>query len=240
MKITSLKTEKIVEGSLDLKDFLDSYIKRIEEKSILVITSKVISIIEKRTKPLELDKDKLIEQDADFIAKKPNKYGRYLTVKCNAFISSAGIDESNGNGSYIFLPENPQKTARWVYGYLSKKFKTKDWGVIITDSRSLPLRAGATGVAIGFWGFAPLKSYIGKPDVFGRKLKYEKSNVLDALAGAAVLAMGEGSEQTPLAVITNVNQIEFCKTRPNKNDLKEFYVSLEDDIFHQFYQKLRP
>jgi F420-0:gamma-glutamyl ligase len=239
MKITAIKTQKIIQSQVSLEDFLDQYIKKLPEKSVLVITSKVVSIIENRVKSLNENIDKLILKEADFISKKPNKYGRFTTIKHNAFISAAGIDQSNGNGSYILLPLNPHKTARKIYQYLANKFKTKQFGVVISDSRSMPLRVGAMGVAIGFWGFAPLNSYIGKQDIFGRFLKYEQANIVDALVAAAVLAMGEGNEQTPIAVVEDLVQIQFSKNRPNQKDLHEFYVSLGDDIFHLFYKNFR-
>jgi len=235
MKIRTIKTEKIIVGQTTLAKFLDKHIKKLQERSIVVITSKVISIIENRVESLSMNKDSLIKEEADFLTSKPNKYGRFATIKYNALISGAGIDESNGNGAYILLPENPQKTAKKIYQYLSIKFGIEKFGIIITDSRSMPLRVGAMGVAIGFSGFSPLKSYIGKEDIFGRKLKFEKANVVDALASAAVLAMGEGREQTPIAIIEDLEQINFNESKPSARDLKEFYVSMDDDIFHQFY-----
>jgi F420-0:gamma-glutamyl ligase len=239
MKINAIKTKRIIQGQVSLEEFLDQYIKKLAEKSVVIITSKVVSIIESRVKSINENIDELVQKEADFISQKPNKYGRFTTIKYNAFISAAGIDQSNGNGSYILLPTDPQKTARRIYRYLANKFKTKQFGVVISDSRSMPLRVGAMGVAIGFWGFAPLNSYIGQKDIFGRRLKYEQANVLDAITAAAVLEMGEGDEQTPLAQVEDLVQIQFSRSRPNQKDLHEFYVSLGDDIFHLFYKDIR-
>lgn len=239
MNIITIKTEKIAKHHIELEQLLDKYIKSLKERSIIVITSKVLSIIEDKIKPLTENIDELINQEADFISTRPNKYGKFITIKYNALISAAGIDQSNGDGSYVLLPSNPQRTARQIYFYLSKKFKTKKFGIIISDSRSMPLRVGATGVAIGFWGFAPLNSYIGKKDIFGRFLKYEQANIVDALAAIAVLAMGEGNEQTPIVIIEDLEQVNFSAMRPNQKDLKEFFISLEDDIFHLFYKHIK-
>ena len=239
MNIRAIKTKKISVGEISLEKFLDDYIVDVKENSIIVVTSKVISLIENRVAPLTTDLDKLIHEEADYISKDKNRYDRYTTFKFNALVSGAGIDQSNGDGSYILLPKDPQKTAKYIYDYLTKKFKIFDFGVIITDSRSMPLRVGASGVAIGFWGFAPLKDYVGTEDIFGRKLQFEKANVVDALATAAVLVMGEGNEQTPLAVIEDLNFIDFKKDSPTQTELKEFYISIDDDIFHQFYDNFR-
>lgn len=235
MKITTVKTEKIIPLKLTLEQFLDKYIKVVKNKSVIVITSKVISIMENRLVASSQDKQKLIRHEADFLYKKKNKYDRYITTKFHAFISAAGIDESNGDGSFILLPKDPQKTAKFVHHYLTQKYKKK-LGVIISDSRSMPLRTGAMGVAISFYGFLPIKDYVGDKDLFGREIKFEKANLVDGLASAAVLTMGECDEQTPIAVIEDVNFIDFYPNRPNARDLKNFYIPLEDDMFHPFYK----
>lgn len=239
MKITPIKTEKVTQNSAKLEDFLDKYIDHMTEKSIIVITSKIISIMENRVEPASIDISELIKREADYISNKPNKYGRFLTIKNHAFISAAGIDQSNGNGLFVLLPKNPQKTAKDVYNHFQNKFKTKQFGVLITDSHSVPLRLGTVGVAIGFWGFAPLNNYTGKKDLFGRKFVFEQANIADGLASAAVLVIGEGDEQTPLAVIEDLDFVKFKANYPTPKDLAEFYVTLDDDIFHQFYSDFR-
>jgi F420-0:gamma-glutamyl ligase len=40
-------------------------------------------------------------------------------------------------------------------------------------------------------GFHGVKSYVGKPDIFGRPFAFSKVNIVDALATAAVHTMGE-------------------------------------------------
>lgn len=239
MKIYSIKTKKILANKTTINQFVEDYIKEIKDNSVVVITSKVISLMQNRVMANTFDKEELIKQESDHISKKRNRYDRLNTIKYNALISGSGIDESNGNGDYILLPLNPQKVSKEIYQYLQKKFKKKNFGVIITDSRSMPLRCGASGVAIGFYGFPPLKSYVGKKDIFGRKLRFEKANIVDSLATAAVLIMGEGSEQTPIAAIEDIDFIKFSDNKPTKKDLDEFYLTLDEDIFHQFYKDFK-
>jgi len=238
MYIKAIKTEKISAKSITLYDFLDKYIPCIQDNTVVAFSSKIISLIEDRVELSSADINKLISKEADYIGKQKNQFGRYLTVKYNTFISAAGIDQSNGNGNLILLPENPQKTAKVIYKYLSKKYNRYKFGVIICDSRSTLLRIGAIGVAIGFHGFSPLKSYVGKPDIFGRKFQFENANIADSLAATAVFAMGEGNEQTPIALIENIDSVSFSKAKPSKNELKNFYLSFEKDYFHQFYKNL--
>ena len=239
MKIYPIKTKKILTNQTMINKFVDDYINEIKNNSVVVITSKVISLIQNRVAKNTVNKDELIRQEADHISKERNRYGRFITFKYHTLVSGSGIDESNGNGDYILLPRGPQKVAKEIYQYLQKKFKKKSFGVIITDSRSMPLRSGASGVAIGFYGFSPLKSYVGKEDIFGRELQFEKANIVDSLATAAVLIMGEGSEQTPLAIIEDIDFIKFSDKKPTKKDLDEFYLTLNEDIFHQFYKDFR-
>ncbi|HET8575183.1 MAG TPA: coenzyme F420-0:L-glutamate ligase [Candidatus Paceibacterota bacterium] len=106
-------------------------------------------------------------------------------------------------------------------------------GILITDSRSIPLREGTIGRALGFSGFEPLKSYVGKKDLFGRKTRVTKSNLADALAAAAVMEMGEGDEQTPLAVIKDA--LVVFTTKPLSAKAKKLFLDPEKDIFAGVY-----
>jgi coenzyme F420-0:L-glutamate ligase/coenzyme F420-1:gamma-L-glutamate ligase len=80
-------------------------------------------------------------------------------------------------------------------------------------------------------GFLGLRNYIGKPDLFGNTMKVTQSSLAGGLAAAAVLAMGEGSEQTPICLITDAHFIKFQNRNPSANELKELYITIEDDIF---------
>ena len=84
------------------------------------------------------------------------------------------------------------------------------------DSHLVPLRAGTMGISTGFFGFEPLRDYRGQPDVFNRALKYTRQNLVDPLAAASSLLMGEGSEQTPLLVIRGAKFIEFTSRDTTK------------------------
>ena len=142
--------------------------------SILAITSKIVAICENNVikKEDNIDKDKIAETEADcYLPRGQSKYGYMLTIKNGILLPAAGIDESNGNGYFILWPENPQRSANQILNYLRKRFKNQTIGVVITDSKTTPLRWGTTGVAIAYSGFSPLKDYIGKPDIFGISMK---------------------------------------------------------------------
>lgn len=233
MRVVAIKTEKITPGSISLFELLDKYITEFSQGSILAITSKVISICEGRVVPVrDSDKDELVRKEADlYLPKEENKYSVYLTIKNSQLVATAGIDESNGGGYYILWPADSQKTANQIREYLTKRFNLKKAGVIITDSKTTPLRWGTSGAAIAHSGFLALKDYIGTQDIFGKDFLMTKAAIADSLAVSAVLAMGEGNEQAPIAVISDVPFVEFQDRNPTKGEIEELKIDIEDDLY---------
>lgn len=233
MKITAIKTHKIRPYKESLFDILNKYLKSVKERSVVAITSKIIAMCEGRVvKPKGAKKEELVEKEAEyFLPPEKSKYNISLTIKGNLLIPTAGIDESNGAGYFILWPKDAQKTANEIRKYLQKRFSIKKAGVVITDSKTSPLRWGTTGVAIAHSGFLALNSYIGKSDVFGRKFKVQKANIPDALAASAVLVMGEGSEQTPLAIIEDVPFVKFQEREPSQKELRNLHINIDDDLY---------
>ena len=238
MQVTALKTHKITQEDSDLFKILDQYITELKENSVVAVTSKIVSITEGSILQIEdQDKDKLVEENSQFyLPRESNKYNVSFTITNNILSASAGIDESNGNGFYILWPKSPQESANKIREYLSEKFGLKNIGVIITDSKTTPLRWGVTGIALAHSGFNALCDYIGKPDLFGRPFQYEKLNIADSLASAAVLEMGEGSEQTPLAIIEDLKNIEFQDRNPSDEELESLKIDMKDDLFGAFLE----
>lgn len=206
----------------DLFEVIASAISELPENSVFVVASKVVSLHQGRCllQSQVPHKDKLIEKEADrFLPRKytPNQ-AVVLTVKNNILIPTAGIDESNADGYYILWPKRPDKAAREIYNFLRRKYKTKNFGVLIIDSHTVPLRRGVMGVALGYFGFVPIRDYRGQKDLFGRKFKMSTVDLVDCLASAAMLVMGEGKERRPLALIEEVPFIQFTAKpyRPEK------------------------
>ncbi len=233
MQIKAIKTEKILPNTKTLIEILDKYINEFHENEILCITSKIVAICEGRIIPVgEIDKDDLIKKEADlYLPREESKYNLFLTIKNNLLAVSAGIDESNANGYYVLWPEDSQKTANLVREYLAKRFKLKNVGVIITDSKTTPLRWGVTGAAIAHSGFIATNDLIGTPDIFGRKLKMTKVGIMDGLSASAVLVGGEGSEQTPLVHIQDVPFVKFQDRNPTIDELNDLKIDIDDDVY---------
>ena len=234
MKVTPIKTHKITDKDSDIKVVLDRYITSLSEKSVVVVTSKIVSICEGRIhkKISDQQKDGYVKQEAEYyLPREFNQYGFMISINHNILVASAGVDESNGNGYYVLWPKDPQQSANDIRSYLIKKHHLKSVGVIISDSKLTPLRWGVTGVSLVHSGFESIYSYVGKPDIFGRKMRAEKSNIADSLATAAVLVMGEGDGQQPLAIIEDVDFVHFQDRNPSKQEIDSIKITLEDDVY---------
>ena len=236
MQVNVYKTDKITSKSHDLFELLDSVLPPLTEGSVVAVAAKIVSLCEGRVVPIDAaDKDDLIAQESQrYLPRTSSKYDVSFTVTHNMLIPTAGIDESNANDNYILWPKDIQGSANAIRRHLVQKHGLQNLGVIITDSTTKPFQWGTTGIAIAYSGFSPLKDYIGKEDVFGRKLIFQKSNIANGLAASAVTLMGEGSEQTPICVIKDLPFVEFRKDDPTPEELAELIIPLEDDLYEPF------
>lgn len=237
MKIKSIKTVVIHPPKDDLLSAIAKAISPLKEKSIIVITSKVVSIWQGRCVPMDryATKDELVMREADLFLPREMTPGAWCmhTIKNNVFIPSAGVDESNADGYYILWPKDPAGVAKKLWTWLRKKYNVKELGVIISDSHTIPLRRGVLGISLAHYGFEPLKDYRDTPDIFGRTLKMTQTNIPDALAAAAVVLMGEGDERTPLAIITDIPWVQFVKhPRRSKKPFSSFEIRTHEDLYY--------
>jgi putative folate metabolism gamma-glutamate ligase len=233
MIITPVKTDKITANKYSVLKLMDKYIRSLKQNSVVAISSLVVSLCEGNVYQIgTADLEKLIKKEADLYFKLNHSLGRFgLTIKNGVFVANSGIDESNSNGYYVLWPKNPQQTANRIRKYLTQRFKLKSVGVIITDSRSIPLRWGTLGVGIAHSGFKALNSYVNKPDIFRRKFVATRLSIVDGLAAAAGVVMGEGAEQTPIVIIENVPFVKFQPRNPTAKEISALKINLEDDLF---------
>jgi len=238
LQFIPVKTRKFLPPRDSLEDLLSS-LPKLKEGDVIFITSKVLAITQGRCVETALvNKDKLIAKEADRIIKKPviaagSKI--YLTIKDATLIPSAGIDESNGRGYYILWPKDTNAYLKKIRSRLVKKNKLKKLGVVATDSHTVPMRWGTIGTSIGFYGLEPLRDYRSTKDLFGRRLKYTQSNIVDALCAMAVLLMGEGREGTPLLIARDLNMVKFT----NKNRYKSFIIDPKKDIYKELLKPFK-
>lgn len=115
--------------------------------------------------------------------------------------ASAAVDESNSRpGCVITLPRDPDRSAARLRRALERRFGLR-LGVLICDTHGRPFREGACGTAIGASGVRMEKSYVGSVDRAGRRMHSSVECWGDELACAATLALGQGGEGTPVAVV---------------------------------------
>lgn len=242
MHIEAIKTRPLLPPKDDLIAVLDECLPALSEKSVVAVSSKVVAIWQGRCEPMPENeserkkrKDELIKREADLYLEKDTAYpySRIFTIYEGVFGSSSGIDESNGNGWFILLPQKADVAAEEIRAHLCARGGIEQLGVVVTDSRSAVMRNGTIGIALGHAGFQALYDYRGEPDIFGRKLLFERQNLADCIASAAILAMGEGAESTPVAVLSGLSHIKW-----NGADVEDFMleksVPMERDVYAQF------
>ena len=190
---------------------------KLKNGDILAIADKIIATCEGRIvnfkevtpsqKALELaEKYQLEPQFVELVLREADEiYGgvprALLTLKHNLLIANAGIDHKNVPQDHAALwPSNPNESARILLKEIQKK-TGKKLGIILVDSRVNPLRMGTTGFALGLAGFNPIKDCRGKLDLYGKPLFITRINLVDDLAAAAHLLLGETDERTPLVII---------------------------------------
>lgn len=234
MIVTPYKTKAVIVGD-SLFTILDDFLPTLSDGDIAVITSKIVSICEGAVIKNygSIDKHKLIKREADCWLDVPisQTYDVTITIKEGKLVANAGIDESNGNGFFILWPRKPFSSAAAIWEYLRKKHNLTKLAIIITDSHIMPLQWGTRGRAIAWCGLEPLKNYIGTPDIFGKHLHATKASIVDGLSAAAVTVMGEGIEQTPLAVIKDVPFVEFTDHPPSTEKIESLTINSKDDIY---------
>ncbi len=230
MEYLPIKTRIVQPSKDDMFTVFDEYLTDVHEGDIVLVTSKIVAIHQGRCVPIgEADKRVLIEQEAEYLLKSTEEQsGSSLTIVHNALFYGAGIDESNADGHYILLPLKPFAAAKAVWQYLQKKHSLQNVGVLITDSHSSPMRTGATGIAIAWWGFHPTVSHKQKRDLFGRELQFSVTNVVDALAGGATVVCGETNECTPIVIARNVPHIVFT----TEDTREELFTTIEEDVYY--------
>lgn len=232
LRTFSLSTDVFHPGE-NLFEFLEkSLVGESLEGTVLAITSKIISLAEERIVAKEsITKKDLIQQEADHYLCEGG-FGTELTIKHGVLIPSSGIDESNSeSGGYILYPEKPFASAESIGRHLKSKFKLKNFGVLLTDSHSMPLRKGVTGFSLAHWGFKGVISLVGEKDIFGKPLKFTHVDVADSLAAAAVLCMGEARERTPIAVLAS-SQIQFTE----ESSEAEIRIDPRSDIYTPLFK----
>lgn len=143
---------------------------------------------------------------------------------------NAGIDKSNvsGEDSYALLPLNSDESAERIRSEILK-LTGRRVAVIICDTYSRPFRRGQVEFAIGMAGINPFKDYRGQKDLFDYVLKVKNVAIVDEIASAAELVMGQGGETMPVVIVKDLARTEL-------NDvfsIEDLNISREEDLFKE-------
>lgn len=226
----------------DLLQFITASIptNQVQEKTIIALTSKLMSIAENCIVPkvfaegsegYRAEKTALVKKEADQYLGE-TLYGVSLTLKHGILIPTAGIDESNSeNAEYLLFPKDPYRSTKALWEKLRVHYGVKNLGLILTDSHTTPLRKGVTGIGLAHAGFKATRDLVGSPDLFGRIMKMTHVNVLDALATTAVYKMGETNDCAPLAILHS-NDVEFTENFSQD----EIRIPMDEDLYGVFFK----
>ena len=231
----------------DIADLIMEAIKErnetLIENDVVVITHKVISKAEgkvvdlstiipsEESKKISLNTSKdprlvelIISQSKEIVKMERDII---ITETKHGFVcANAGIDASNVgvlSNHVVLLPDNPDESARRIRSDIKSRTKI-NVSIIISDTFGRPFRKGQVNVAIGIAGIAPIVSYIGKTDMYGKVLKVTEIAIADELASAAELVMGKSS-RIPIAIVRGCNYI------PGDSSISLVNRSKEYDLF---------
>lgn len=127
--------------------------------------------------------------------------GFVMTSADNIMAPNAGIDRSNaGKGALVLYPADPYVSAEQLRRKIFLRFQVHA-GVILADSRLMPLRVGTSALAVACAGMEPVLDMRARKDLDGNPLKVTFQAVADNIATIANHAMGEGSESRPFAIV---------------------------------------
>jgi coenzyme F420-0:L-glutamate ligase len=214
-------TTRVIGQKDDLVDVLlkalDLRGTKLENEDIIVVASKVVALVEGRVRKasevrvskrasdlatrLAVDQAlmQLILDESEVIYEGCSEF--VLTVRKGFPCVNACIDAANApEGSFILPPINADESAHRMREDIRAKTGRKV-AVVVADSGLLPGRRGTIGVALGFAGLKPSKNYIGKKDLYGRPLRVTFQSVVDDIASAAKLLMGEADERVPFVIV---------------------------------------
>lgn len=147
--------------------------------------------------------------------------------------ANAGVDQSNVSrrGSEVaLLPVEPDASARRLRRAIGELSGASP-AVIISDSHGRPWREGTVGVAIGVAGLGPLADVRGRPDLYGRALRVTTIGVVDELAAAASLVMGQADEGVPAVLLRGAETRAPAAGRTGRLGIAEVRRDRDRDLF---------
>ncbi|MGW1071498.1 coenzyme F420-0:L-glutamate ligase [Streptomyces sp. NPDC002537] len=201
-----------------ITDTLTGQGQALEPGDIVVIASKPVSVAEHRYvsldtvtpseealelsartgKPAEVVQLILDESTTHFLA---TDHGPIIARHRLGYqLTSAGVDRAEDGGAWL-LPADPDASARRLRDELADATGTKV-AVVIADSDGRADRRGATVIAIGAAGIAPLR--VTEAPGSGRR---QEETLADMIAGAAGVVLGQRGRGAPVVIVRGVTYV---------------------------------
>jgi coenzyme F420-0:L-glutamate ligase/coenzyme F420-1:gamma-L-glutamate ligase len=231
-------------------DIADLIIKTLKEKNeslqendVVVITHKIISKAEGKTTDLMKIVPSEASQKISSYTRKDARLVELIISQSNEIVkieraiiitetkhgfvcANAGIDTSNVgklSNHVILLPDDPDESARKIRNVIISRTNV-NVSVVISDTFGRPFRKGQVNIAIGVAGIDPIKSYIGKTDMYGNILKVTEIAIADEITSAAELVMGKSS-RVPVAIVRGYDFTSY------DSSISKIIRSKKDDLF---------
>ena len=215
----------------------------LQKNDVVVITHKIISKVEGKTTDLRKIVPSEESKKISSLTGKDPRLVELITSESNEIVkierdiiitetkhgfvcANAGIDTSNVgklSNQVILLPDDPDKSARNIRNDIISRTNV-NVGVVISDTFGRPFRKGQVNIAIGVAGIDPIKSYIGKSDMYGNILRVTEIAIVDEIASAAELVMGKSSR----VPVTIVRGYDFTS---HDSSISKITRSKRDDLF---------
>ena len=251
VSIIGLEGFPMIEPGNDLAKMIVETAKKncvsIDDGDIVVVAQKVVSKAEgrifhlKNVRPSEKAEEiaKITSKDPRLVELVLREAKRIVKVSPEILIVenesglvciNAGIDKSNvsGEDSYALLPKDSDESAKRIRFEIVKLTGSRV-AVVICDTYSRSFRRGQVEFAIGIAGINPFKDYRGQGDLFGYVLKVKNVAIVDEIASAAELVMGQGKEAMPVVIIKNLTRSELSEGF----SIEDLGISREEDLFRE-------
>lgn len=217
----------------------------LQDGDILVVTQSIVSKSEGAIVQLtsvvpsefseniaeELHKDpRLVEvvlRQAKGIARMGN--GHLITETKHGWIcANSGVDVSNlaGGKAVTVFPEDIDICAAKIRKRI-QQLSGRKVAVIISDTVGRPFRKGQINLCIGCSGIKPIFDRRGEKDLFGYELHVKQIAVVDELASAAELVIGQTNEGIPVAIIRGYEYVESDTSKAT-----DIVMPWEQNLFH--------
>jgi len=210
--------------------------EQVQATDIIVIAQKVVSKAEGRIIRLaDVEPDEEARRIAAIVDKDPQvvkvilddsravirtRRGLLVTEQQGGWIcANAGVDRSNvppganGDDYVTLLPVDADASAEAIRQAFIELIGVAP-AIIITDSHGRAWRIGTVGISIGCAGLPPLWDQRGLHDLYGYELMSSEECIVDELAAAASLVMGQSNEGQPVVIVRGYSIPTDAKSAP--------------------------